>query len=220
MAGLTLAALATKDLHALEYMRGVAGLPLQGMREAMVGAASPTWWWYLTRTTAVAAYIALFLSVFFGMLRSIARVSRERLTWVVDEAHATIATLAGLLTLGHLVSLKVDDFIPFTFTNLLAPGDQPYRPLAVNLGVFALYTLALTLLSSWLRRYISYRLWRAVHYMSFVAFALVTAHGWLAGSDADEAWLRAIYVGASSGIGFLVLMRLFSGRRGATVEAA
>jgi predicted ferric reductase len=32
----------------------------------------------------------------------------------------------------------------------------------------AFYLLALTLLTSWLRRYIPYRLWRALHYLAFL----------------------------------------------------
>jgi predicted ferric reductase len=194
--------------------RSMAALGARGVGGPL-SAQVDTTLWYLTRTTAVAAYIALTLSVCLGMLRSIARTAKERLSWVVDELHAFVATLAGLLMMGHLVTLKLDDFIPFTFANLLLPGDQPYRPLAVNLGVFAFYAIALLLLSSWLRRRIPYRLWRALHYVSFVAFALVTAHGLLAGSDAGEAWLQAIYTGASCGVGFLVLMRLMSRPRAA-----
>lgn len=222
MAGLTLAALAY-DLPRLTGL-GAAGVGMSlGARSARAATAAgidPIWWWYFTRTTAVSAYIALALSVFLGMLRTIARTSGEHLTWVVDEMHATVATVAGLLIVGHLVSLKAHNFFTFTYANLLLPGDQPYRPLAVNLGVFALYTLALTLLSSWLRRRIPYRVWRVVHYVSFVAFVLVTAHGWLAGSDTDELWLKAIYMGASAGVGFLVVLRLFGGRRRAAASTA
>jgi hypothetical protein len=43
-----------------------------------------------------------------------------------------------------------------------------------------------------------------------VTFALVTLHGWLAGSDAGEPWMRALYVGGTAGVGYLTLMRLFS----------
>jgi DMSO/TMAO reductase YedYZ heme-binding membrane subunit len=69
------------------------------------------------------------------------------------------------------------------------------------------------LVSSWLRRRISYRLWRRLHYVSFVTFVLVTLHGLLAGSDAGEPWMRAVYYGASAAVGFLVLMRLLTLRR-------
>src|SRR5215472_3140882 len=75
-------------------------------------AASPTLW-YVTRAMAVSAYVALTLSVMLGMLRTIARNSRERLSWVVDELHQFIATLAGVLIAGHLVTLLLDPFLPF-----------------------------------------------------------------------------------------------------------
>jgi methionine sulfoxide reductase heme-binding subunit len=175
--------------------------------------------WYLTRTTAVAAYVALTLSVALGMLRTIARTSGESLTWVVDELHAVVATLAAGLVVGHLISLRLDTFIPFTTANLLIPGDQPYRPLAVNLGVFALYTLAIFLFSSWLRRRLPYRFWRTLHVLSFLAFALISLHGLLAGSDASEPWMRGVYGMAIGAVGFLTVMRLVGGRRRAVAVA-
>ena len=92
--------------------------------------------WYLTRTTAVAAYVALTISVILGMLRAIARTSGERLSWVVDELHTFITSLAGGLIAGHLLSLKLDPFIPFALNNLFVPGDQPYRPAGVEPGPF------------------------------------------------------------------------------------
>lgn len=171
------------------------------------GAPSPTLW-YLTRMMAVTAYATLTLSVVFGMLRSIARTAGERLTWVVDELHAFLATLTGVLVAGHLVTLLFDPFLPFSVTNLLLPIGEPYRPLSAGLGVAALYAMAALLFSSWLRRRLSYRFWRGLHYVSFVAFALVTAHGLLSGSDVREVWMTGLYAGAAGCIGFLVLMRL------------
>lgn len=176
--------------------------------------------WYVTRATAVAAYITLTASVYLGILRSIARTAGERLSWVVDEFHAVIATLAGLMVVGHLVSIKLDSFVSFSVANLLLPVNQTYKPvLGVNIGVFALYTMALLLFSSWLRRRIPYGLWRSIHYLSFVAFALVTVHGLMVGSDAGEVWMRALYTGASCGVGFLLLMRLVTRKRAVAVAA-
>lgn len=167
--------------------------------------------WYLTRMMAVAAYVTLTVSVVFGTLRSIARKAGERLTWIVDELHQFLATLSGVLIAGHLVTLLLDPFLPFSVKNLLFPLDEPYRPLAVGLGVAAMYAMAALLFSSWLRRRLSYAFWRRLHYVSFVAFALVTAHGLLAGSDAREVWMSGLYAGAAGGIGFLFLMRIFWG---------
>jgi len=195
-------------------MAGVTLLPLVGVTAHVVSLAaaattSPTLW-YLTRTTAVAAYVTLTFSVMLGLLRSIARTSAEHLSWIVDELHAFAATLAGLLVFGHLLTIKLDSFVVFSLRDLLVPGQGPYRPVAVNIGIFALYVMALTLISSWVRRFIPYRFWRAIHYLSFLTFALVTLHGWLAGSDANEPWLRALYVGGAAAVTFLVVVRLFA----------
>ena len=171
--------------------------------------------WYLTRATASAAYVALTLATLCGMLRGIARGSGAQLSWVVDELHQALSTCFGGLVVLHLVTLYYHTFIPFTLGNFLWPGSQPYRPLAVNLGVLGLYTMVIILVSSWMRRRLSYRTWRWLHYLSFVTFVLVTLHGMLAGSDAAEPWMSALYAGASAMVGFLVLMRLLTSLRAA-----
>jgi len=176
---------------------------------AAAAATGPTLW-YLTRMAAVSAYIVLTISALLGMLRGVARGAGEHLSWITDELHQVLATVFGGLTLLHLVTLYFHTFIPFTLLNFLVPGNQPYRPFAVDMGVLGFYGLVLVLVSSWLRRWIPYRIWRRVHYMSFVIFVLVTVHGLAAGSDAGEPWMRAVYVGSSAAVGFLVVMRLLT----------
>lgn len=176
----------------------------------LAGTNSPTLW-YLTRAAATVAYALLTATVILGMLRSIARQASERLSWVVDELHQVAATLTGLFIVIHLLTLLLDPFLPFSLTNLLLPLGEPYRPTAVRVGVLALYVMALVLVSSWIRRRLPYRVWRGVHYFSLLAFALVTAHGFLAGSDKDEPWMRAVYAGATAAVAFLLLVRLFAG---------
>ncbi len=176
----------------------------------VVATSSPVLW-YFTRTMGVSAYIALSLSVILGMLRTIARKSYERISWIVDELHQFIASLAGLLVVLHLVALKFDPFMPFSLLNLLLPINEPYSPTAVAFGIVGLYAMMLLLLSSWLRRRLPYSWWRGIHYVSFIAFAMVTLHGWFAGSDSGEPWMRAIYAFATSSVIFLILVRFFVG---------
>lgn len=179
---------------------------------AHAAQTSPTLW-YLTRALAVGAYVSLTLSMLFGAMRSIARQSRERMSWVVDELHQFVATLAAALVLGHLITLLLDPYLPFTLRNLLVPLDEPYRPFAVILGIFALYVMVALLLTSWFRSLLPYTFWRALHFLSFAAFILVTAHGLLAGSDASEPWMRAVYAASAGAFGFVTLLRLMGGAR-------
>jgi sulfoxide reductase heme-binding subunit YedZ len=116
---------------------GMARLTL-GTQQVTGATATPSpVLWYLTRTMGVSAYVALSFSVILGMLRVVARKSSERITWVVDELHQFVATLAGLLVAGHLVALLLDPFMPFTLLNLLLPVNEPYSPTAVAFGIFA-----------------------------------------------------------------------------------
>jgi predicted ferric reductase len=166
--------------------------------------------WYLTRTTAVSAYVTLSIAVMLGMLRGVARGSGERLSWLTDELHQVLATVFAGLVVLHLVALFFDPYLPFTLSNLLLPIGEPYRPLAVDLGVVGLYTMVVVLGSTWIRRSLPYRSWRIIHYVSFATFVLVTLHGLLAGSDTVEPWMRAIYAGASTAVVFLGVMRYWT----------
>jgi sulfoxide reductase heme-binding subunit YedZ len=185
---------------------------------AATQTASPLLW-YVTRAMAIAGYVTLTGAVLLGMLRPIARTTNERLSWLVDITHTSLAVLAALLIAGHLLSLYFDPFLPFSLLNLVVPAHEPYRPLATILGVYALYTIVAVLLSSWLKNAIPHGVWRALHYLGFVAFGLVTAHGILAGSDTNEPFMRAIYGASAGAVGFLVLMRLFAAPRKATAPA-
>jgi sulfoxide reductase heme-binding subunit YedZ len=193
------------------FSSGMAGLALGTRQSAAASATTSPVLWYLTRTMGVSAYVALSFSVILGMLRSVARKSSERISWVVDELHQFVATLSGLLVAGHLVTLALDPFLPFSIINLLLPVNEPFKPSAVAFGIFGLYSMVLLLVSSWLRKRMRYSWWRGIHYVSFFAFAMVTLHGWFAGSDSGEPWMRAIYAFATSVVLFLMLVRFFVG---------
>jgi predicted ferric reductase len=189
------------------------------LHRALAPAGSSTTLWYVTRTMGVAAYVSMAVSVALGIVRTIGRRAREAVTWHVDELHQFVATLSVVMVAGHLLALRFDTYLPFSWANLLLPVNEPYRAFAVDLGVFSLYALTCTILTSWTKRRLNYGFWRAVHYFSFVTFALVTLHGWLAGSDTNEAWMRAIYIGAGAAIAFLTLVRILT-RGGAKASAA
>ncbi len=170
--------------------------------------ANPTMW-YVTRTAAVCAYLALTLTVLLGLLRSLARVARVRSTWLLEDMHRYVATATAVFVAVHLTSLLLDPLIPFTPLNLLLPVAEPYRPVAVAVGIGAMYLLALVALSSWLRQHLPYALWRLLHYVSFAVFWLATLHGLLAGSDASQPWLLTVYIVAALAVGGGMLLRLF-----------
>jgi methionine sulfoxide reductase heme-binding subunit len=113
----------------------------------------------------------------------------------------------------HLISLLLDPFISYNVANLIWPFGEPgqYRPLYVSLGVVGLYSLAVVTISSWVRRWFAYSVWRALHYVSAVSFVVLTLHGILAGTDTQTVWMIATYVTGSLLVGALLLLRIAQG---------
>ena len=165
--------------------------------------------WYVTRAAAVSAYILLTLTVVVGLARSLARVSRVRVSWLVEENHQILAVIAAVFVALHLLTLLLDPLIPFSLLNLVLPVNEPYSPIAVSAGVIALYGMVAVLVSSWLRGKLPYRVWRGLHYASFLTFWLVTGHGVVAGSDTSQPWMYTVYILASAVVAGGVLVRIF-----------
>lgn len=189
------------------------------MRYASAASGGDPTLWYVTRAAGISAYVLISLTVVLGLLRSTVRVSRSGgagTIWFLDEAHQFAALLAAAFLLLHLTTLVLDPVVPFSLGNLLLPVGEPYQPFATTLGVLSLYTLAIVLLSSWFRRALPYGFWRGLHGISFAAFALVTLHGILDGTDSGSVWMRLVYVGVLALVGLLVVARLLAQPSAAT----
>ena len=166
--------------------------------------------WFLARAAGLSAYLMLFLNVFLGLAVRSKVLEALLARWRSFDLHQFTALLAlGFLAL-HGLALLGDRYIGFSPAELLVPFASPYRPVWTALGVMALYLFLGVLASSYLRKLIGQRLWRAIHYSAFVAFLLAMAHGIFAGSDSSEPWAAALYGGTGSIIGLLVILRVKS----------
>jgi predicted ferric reductase len=84
----------------------------------------------------------------------------------------------------------------------------PLRPVAVGLGVLAAYALVVVRESIHWRSSLGAHVWRALHSVSYVAFALATTHGLLAGTDALRSWSLPMYAGSSALVVGLTVLRM------------
>ena len=87
------------------------------------------------------------------------------------------------------------------------PGISPYRPLAVSFGVLACELAALVAVSFSVRRRIGFRVWRRLHWATYLLFVLATAHGVAAGTDSSRPWALGLYLGAVGAVAFAASWR-------------
>jgi hypothetical protein len=165
--------------------------------------------WYLTRGAGATAYVLLVAVVALGIALGFRGFAGMVRAWRILDLHQVL-TLAMLAFVGlHLVTLFLDPFKPFTLPQLLWPLGETYRPVWTALGVLALYLLLAITLSSYVRREVGQRFWFVAHLTSYIAFVLLTLHGFYGGTDSDTPWMLGIYIGASALVLLLTFGRVY-----------
>lgn len=152
----------------------------------------PHFWWYVTRASAVLAWIVMTVAVLWGILLS-TRVFRgaDNPAWLQD-LHRYLGGTALVLTVIHMVSLMLDPWLAMPLDQLLVPLVAEYRPVPVALGILSFYVLLAVQLTSLVMNKLPRRFWKAVHYLSYVAVLAVAVHGALAGTDAGAVWYQLV----------------------------
>lgn len=138
--------------------------------------------WLIARAAGLVAFGLLTTSVTFGLLMSTRMLAPRRQKSLLGW-HQTLLWLAICMAALHGSALMLDPVMHFGFKAVVVPGLAPWRPMTVAAGVTAGY-LMLALASSFhVRRRITQRRWRQLHYASFGAFALALGHALHAGTD-------------------------------------
>lgn len=140
-------------------------------------------WWYLSRSSGIVALVLLVLSVVWGVLlatRALRHIDRP--AWLLD-LHKWLGGTALVMTGLHMLGLYLDGYIQFGLTELLVPGTSEFRPLAVAVGVLSFYVMVAVQATSYMRRWLSKRLWRGIHLLSYGLVWGAAIHAGLAGTD-------------------------------------
>lgn len=163
--------------------------------------------WNLLRAAGIGAYVMLFLSVSWGLVSTTTpfgkRVSKPSSTLV----HQFMSTCGLFLLAIHMGALLVDRFMPFRVADLFVPLASAYRPVAVTLGIVAMYLLVFVIVASWLRKPIGTAWWKRTHLLAIPTFALSLLHGLFAGTDSVRPAMWWTYVGTGLVVVFLIVVR-------------
>lgn len=148
----------------------------------------PHFWWYVTRASAMIAWVLATLAVVWGVLMS-TRLLRTagNAAWLQD-LHRYFAGAGIVMVALHMVSLSLDGWLAMTPAELFVPFVTDYRPVAVAIGILAFYLLVAIQITSWFMSRLPRRLWRAIHLSSYVVIIAVAFHAGLAGTDVGSTW--------------------------------
>jgi methionine sulfoxide reductase heme-binding subunit len=112
----------------------------------------------------------------------------------------------------------LDPYVTIGWAATAIPFLSPYHRLAIGLGTLAVDLGAAVLLTSALRSRLGFRLWRAVHWLAYLAWPTAFVHALTAGNDMRTGWVAATVWGSAAVLAVAVLARLVTAWRGAPVR--
>lgn len=176
-------------------MLGSAGLTHAGSRGPVAlaaGISGPSPLWYATRATGVIALVLLTITVALGVL-GVSRLETPRWPRIVTAGlHKNISLLVVAFVAVHVLTTVLDSFVAISPVSVFIPFTSSYRPLWLSLGTIAFDMLLAVVVTSLLRTRISYRAWKAVHWLAYACWPVALWHGLGTGTDSRLPWLLAI----------------------------
>jgi methionine sulfoxide reductase heme-binding subunit len=178
---------------------------------ALLAAAGPSAYWYLTRSTGAMALVLLTLAIALGVV-DVQRWSTPRWPrFVVDSLHRNVSLLAMAFLLVHILTSILDSFASIPLIDAFVPFAGSYRPFWLGLGAIAFDLLLAVTVTSLLRKRMGYASWRAIHWLTYASWPIALLHGLGTGSDVKSAWLLWLSVACVAIVVAAVLARALSG---------
>ncbi|MBI4884345.1 MAG: ferric reductase-like transmembrane domain-containing protein [Actinobacteria bacterium] len=153
---------------------------------------NPQLMWWISRASGMVAAMLLVASLIWGVLlatRALKPVDRP--AWLM-EMHRWFSALACIGVVIHVVALVGDNYVYFGWREVFVPQASGWKRLPVTLGVIAMYLLILVQGTSLIMKKLPRRLWKFVHYFSYVAVWLTSVHAALAGTDVSNRLYQAL----------------------------
>jgi DMSO/TMAO reductase YedYZ heme-binding membrane subunit len=176
-------------------------------------------WWYLARSSGMAAAVLMLAALVLGVLATTRALKEiDRPAWLV-ALHRWLSVLTAAAIVTHLAALVADSYVHFGLVELLVPGTSSWRPLAVSLGVIALWAFAVVHVSSLAMKRLPRVWWRRLHLLSYLSVWAGAVHAGTAGSDTTNAVYRVVAVLLTMAAVAAVLMRVVLGRYSARAAA-
>ena len=172
--------------------------------------------WFTARGAGLSAMLVLSLAAALGAAGSV-RTRSVPTRVVIQYLHRTAAGLGLGLIVVHVTTLVLDNKAHIGLAGALIPFAAHYRPNAVALGSVAMYAfLLVAALGAARGRIAASQLgaatWRALHAISYPAWAVAVVHGVLAGTDRGQHWVQVLTIGCVLAVAMATAYRLILAR--------
>lgn len=164
--------------------------------------------WDVARAGGLTAYVLLTAAVIVGLALSLKYQSPRWPRLINSEWHNYLTLLSTVFLGVHVLAVAVDPYTHFGLAELLVPLASHYRPFWMSLGIVGMYLAIAIGISTLIRPLIGYKVWRRLHVLTLVVYALATVHGLFTGTDTLTWWGWALYICSIVPVAILTAIRL------------
>ena len=147
--------------------------------------------WALGRGNGIVALAFMTLSVALGIATRSGRPLLALPRFGIADVHRFVALAATLLVMVHIGMLVLDPYAKLKLIDFVVPFLGAYRPVWQGLGTVAVDLLAVIVVTSLLRHRLGLRMFRAVHWTTYLLWPTAMAHALGNGTDAGHVWFMA-----------------------------
>ncbi|MCP3991095.1 MAG: hypothetical protein GY724_18615 [Actinomycetia bacterium] len=178
-------------------------------------------WWFVARSSGIAAWVLVTLSVCWGLMLSTKAAAKATQPSQILDLHRFFGGLSVAFTAIHILGLVMDSYVYFSWFEVLVPFKSQWQPREVAWGVFAFYLLLALEITSLMMKKLPKPLWRHIHRTSLALYVLATYHGITAGSDTGNVWYQMMMLASINIVAFLaILLALARRKSNATAKRA
>lgn len=164
--------------------------------------------WALGRGTGVVALVMFTVALVLGIVTRSGRPLPGLGRFGAAELHRTAALTGTGLVLAHLGSLFLDPYAQLRLVDMVVPFLGVAKPLWLGLGTLAVDLLAVVTVVSLLRHRVGPRVFRAVHWATYLLWPVAVLHALGNGTDAASAWMVGLVAVSTGAVASAVAWRL------------
>lgn len=167
--------------------------------------------WALGRGNGIVALAFMTLSVALGVASRSGRPLLALPRFGIAGVHRFVALAGTLLVMLHMGLLFLDPYAKLRIIDFVVPFLGSYRPLWQGLGTAAFDLVIVVIVTSLLRDRLGLRVFRAVHWSTYLLWPVALAHALGNGTDTGRIWFQAFAGCCALMVAAVVVWRLRAG---------
>ena len=164
--------------------------------------------WALGRGNGIVALAFMTLSVVLGVGVRSGRPLFTLPRFGIADVHRFVALAATLLVALHMGLLFMDPYAKLRLIDFVVPFLGTYRPIWQGLGTVAFDVLIVVIITSLLRRRLGLRIFRAVHWTTYLLWPIAMAHAIGNGTDTGRIWFLGFAGACALMVAITIVWRL------------